>query len=53
MKTKTKYTNEPMGNPKVVNDFLTPPDQLVLKEQSVKITISLSKKESHPISKDD
>ena len=43
MKTKTKYTNEPMGTLKVVDDFLPPPDQLVLKEESVKVTISLSK----------
>jgi predicted DNA binding CopG/RHH family protein len=43
MKTKTKYTNEPMGKLKVVDDFLPPPDQLVLKEESVKVTISLSK----------
>jgi predicted DNA binding CopG/RHH family protein len=32
-----------MGEPKVVKDFLPPPDKLVLKEDSVKITISLSK----------
>ena len=43
MKTKTKYTDEPMGKLKAVDDFLPPPDQLVLKEESVKVTISLSK----------
>ena len=43
MKTKTKYTDEPMGKRKVVKDFLPPPDELVLKEESVKVTISLSK----------
>ena len=43
MKTKTKYTDEPMGKLRVVKDFLPPPDQLVLKEESVKVTISLSK----------
>ena len=43
MKTKTKYTDESMGKLKVVKDFLPPPDQLVLKEESVKVTISLSK----------
>ena len=32
MKRKIKYTDEPMGKLKVVNDFLPPPDQLVLKE---------------------
>ena len=43
MKTKITYTNEPMGTLKAVEDFLPPPDQLVLKEESVKVTISLSK----------
>jgi hypothetical protein len=44
MKHKPKYTNEPLGRLKVVADFLPPPDQLVLKEDGVKVTISLSKK---------
>jgi predicted DNA binding CopG/RHH family protein len=43
MKRKIKYTDEPMGDLKVVKDFLPPPDQLVLKEDRVKVTISLSK----------
>lgn len=43
MKTKTKYTEEPMGELRVVEDFLPPPDQLVLKEDNVKVTISLKK----------
>jgi predicted DNA binding CopG/RHH family protein len=43
MKTKIKYTEEPMGDPKVVKDFLPPPDQLVLREDNVKVTISLKK----------
>ena len=43
MKRKTKYTNEKMGDLRVVRDFLPPPDQLVLKEDKVKVTISLSK----------
>jgi hypothetical protein len=33
MKSKIKYTDEPMGKLKIVNDFLPPPDQLVLKGQ--------------------
>jgi len=41
MKTKTKYTEEPMGELKIVKDFLPPPDQLVLREDNVKVTISL------------
>jgi predicted DNA binding CopG/RHH family protein len=43
MKNKTKYADEPMGKLRVVKDFLPPPDQLVLKEENVKITISLKK----------
>ena len=43
MKTKTKYTEEPMGDLKIVKDFLPPPDQLVLREDNVKVTISLKK----------
>jgi len=43
MKNKIKYSNGPKGELKVVADFLPPPDQLVLKEENVKITISLKK----------
>lgn len=43
MKTKIKYSDEPMGKLKIIEDFLPPPDQLVLKEDKVKVTISLSK----------
>lgn len=43
MKSKTKYTDEPMGKLRVIKDFLPPPDQLVLKEENVKVTISLKK----------
>jgi hypothetical protein len=43
MKTKKKYTEEPMGELRVVKDFLPPPDQLVLREDNIKVTISLKK----------
>jgi predicted DNA binding CopG/RHH family protein len=43
MKSKTKYTNEPIGELTVVRDFLPPPEQLVLKEDHLKVTISLKK----------
>ncbi len=43
MKNKIKYTDEPMGKLKVVNDFLPPPEKLVLKEDNVKVTIALKK----------
>jgi predicted DNA binding CopG/RHH family protein len=43
MRKKIRYTDEPMGELTVVKDFLPPPEQLVLKEENVKVTISLSK----------
>ena len=43
MKSKIRYTDEPMGNLRIVEDFIPPPDQLVLKEENVKITIYLKK----------
>jgi predicted DNA binding CopG/RHH family protein len=43
MKTKIRYTNEPMGKVKVINDFLPSPEQLALKDETVKVTIALSK----------
>lgn len=43
MKTKTKYTDEPMGDLRIVTDFLPSPDQLALKEENVKVTISVKK----------
>jgi len=32
-----------MGKLRVIKDFLPPPDRLVLREEKVKVTISLSK----------
>ena len=43
MKKKIKYTDEPMGKVRVVSDFLPSPKDLVLKDETVKVTISLSK----------
>ncbi len=44
MKRKVNYRNEPLGRIEVVSDFLPPPDQLVLREDGVKVTIALSKR---------
>ena len=44
MKRKPKYTNELLGRVQVVKDFLPPPEMLVLKEDGVKVTLSLSKR---------
>jgi predicted DNA binding CopG/RHH family protein len=43
MKTKIKYTEEPMGELRIIKDFLPKPEELALKEENVKITISLNK----------
>jgi hypothetical protein len=44
MSGKIKYTNEPIGDPRVVRDFLPSPEELAFREEDVKITITLSKK---------
>ena len=44
MSTKIKYTDEPLGEIKVIRDFLPSPAELAFSEESVKVTISLSKK---------
>jgi len=43
MKRKIKYTDEPMGKVKVISDFLPSPEELAFKDETVKITIALSK----------
>ena len=43
MKKKIKYTDEPLGDLRVIKDFLPPPEELAFKEDTVKVTISLSK----------
>ena len=44
MKTrKKKYTDEPIGRVEVISDFLPSPDELVLKEDTVKVTLTLTK----------
>ncbi|WP_423064293.1 CopG family transcriptional regulator [Candidiatus Paracoxiella cheracis] len=42
-KKKIKYTDEPIGDVKVVKDFLPSPSELVLKGDTVKVTLSLTK----------
>lgn len=44
MSTKIKYTDEPLGKIKIVPDFLPSLEELAYREESVKVTISLSKK---------
>jgi hypothetical protein len=40
---KTRYTDEPLGALKRLPDFLPSPEELVLREDTVKITLSLTK----------
>ena len=44
MTAKTRYTNEPLGEYRVVPDFLPTPDQLAFRDEGVKVTIALSKR---------
>lgn len=43
MNSKIRYSDEPLGRLRVVEDFLPAPEDLVFKEDTVKITLSLSK----------
>lgn len=44
MKRTKGYTDEPLGRIQVIDNFLPPPDQLILKDDGVKVTISLSRR---------
>ena len=44
MSAKIKYTNEPLGEPKVMKDFLPSPAELAFNEEALKVTLVLSKK---------
>jgi predicted DNA binding CopG/RHH family protein len=43
MRKKIQYTDEPIGKVKIISDFLPSPEKLALKDERVKVTISLSK----------
>lgn len=42
MKKPIKYSDEPIGKVRLIDDFLPSPEQLALKNRNTKITISLS-----------
>ena len=44
MSAKIKYTDEPLGKPQVIPDFLPSPEDLVFRDDGVKITLALSKR---------
>lgn len=43
MNAKTKYSDGPIEEHELVEDFLPSPDELAFKEDTVKVTIALSK----------
>jgi hypothetical protein len=43
MTAKIKHTDEPIEKVKIISDFLPSPEELALKDETVKVTISLSK----------
>lgn len=43
MKKKIKYSEGEIGKVEVVSDFLPKPEELVFKEETVKVTLNLSK----------
>lgn len=43
MKHKIKYSNASIGRLKIIRDFLPPPEEIVFKEEPVKVTMVLSK----------
>jgi predicted DNA binding CopG/RHH family protein len=43
MKNKISYSDGPMEEVRVVEDFLPPPEELAFREETVKVTIALSK----------
>lgn len=44
MSRKIRYSDEPLGDLRVIPDFLPSPEELAFREESVKVTITLSKK---------
>ncbi len=44
MKRKIAYTDEPLGRLEIVRDFLPAPDQLVLNDEGVKVTLALTRR---------
>jgi predicted DNA binding CopG/RHH family protein len=44
MRKATKYSDEPLGEVRVIEDFLPPPSELVYKEDTVKVTLGLSRR---------
>ena len=43
MSKNTTYTDGPIGEVKVIRDFLPPPAELAFREEQIKVTIGLSR----------
>jgi len=43
MKKETKYTDRPLSEVRVVDDFLPSPRELAFRDEQIKVTIGLSK----------
>jgi predicted DNA binding CopG/RHH family protein len=43
MKSKISYSDGPIDEVRVIKDFLPPPEELAFREETVKVTIALSK----------
>ncbi len=43
-KNSIDYTKGEMGNVRIIKDFLPPPSELVLRDDNVKVTLSLSRR---------
>ena len=41
MKKFIHYTDEPIGKIKIIKDFLPPPEKLIFKRKSIKVTMAL------------
>jgi len=44
MSEKIRYTDEPLGKLRIVCDFLPRPEDLVFRDEGVKVTIALSRR---------
>jgi predicted DNA binding CopG/RHH family protein len=43
MNSKIKYSDGPMEEVKIITDFLPSPEELVFREETIKVTIALSR----------
>lgn len=44
MTARIKYTDEEIGDPQVIPDFLPAPEDLAFREEGVKVTLALSRR---------